>query len=235
MLPVYRASEGVENLEHNYTTFSSCIDIFKKNGIVLIFSEGRCINEWHLRPLKKGTARLAIAAWEQQIPLKVLPVGINYSSFKTFGKNIIINFGDHIKYEKAPENSDGKMLLDFNLHLKHQLKQLVYELNPEDKKARLKIFGNRTSISKKIVLFLPAIAGYIIHYPLYKSVVAFIKNKAEDHYDSILIGLLFVCYIPYILVLTILFFLWSSSLLSFWLLLIIPLTALALLHVKKIF
>ena len=49
MLPVYRISEGAENLEHNYTTFSSCIDIFKKNGIVLIFSEGRCVNEWHLR------------------------------------------------------------------------------------------------------------------------------------------------------------------------------------------
>ena len=65
MLPVYRQSEGAENLEHNYSTFSSCQNIFKKNGIALIFSEGRCINEWHLRPLKKGTARLAINAWQQ--------------------------------------------------------------------------------------------------------------------------------------------------------------------------
>ncbi|MEP6583590.1 MAG: 1-acyl-sn-glycerol-3-phosphate acyltransferase, partial [Ginsengibacter sp.] len=55
MLPVYRISEGTQNLENNYSTFSACQDIFKKNGIVLIFSEGRCINEWHLRPLKKGT------------------------------------------------------------------------------------------------------------------------------------------------------------------------------------
>jgi 1-acyl-sn-glycerol-3-phosphate acyltransferase len=94
MLPVYRLSEGAENLEHNYTTFSSCIDIFKKNDIVLIFSEGGCINEWHLRPLKKGTARLAMNAWQQNIPLKVLPLGINYSSFRLFGKNMILNFGD---------------------------------------------------------------------------------------------------------------------------------------------
>ena len=103
MLPVYRISEGAENLEHNYTTFSSCIDIFKKNGIVLIFSEGRCINEWHLRPLKKGTARLSINAWQQGIPLKVVPLGINYSSFRIFGKNMILNFGDIIEKESFNE------------------------------------------------------------------------------------------------------------------------------------
>src|SRR5689334_1434347 len=47
LLPVYRTSEGVENLEHNYTTFAACQDSFRKKGIVLIFSEGLCENEWH--------------------------------------------------------------------------------------------------------------------------------------------------------------------------------------------
>ena len=87
MFPVYRVSEGVENLEENYTTFKLCKELFKENGIVLIFSEGRCINEWHLRPLKKGTARLAISSWKDDIDVKVLPVAINYSSFSKFGKN----------------------------------------------------------------------------------------------------------------------------------------------------
>lgn len=40
LLPVYRTSEGVENLGHNYTTFASCQGVFKKGGIVIIFSEG---------------------------------------------------------------------------------------------------------------------------------------------------------------------------------------------------
>ena len=73
MFPVYRVSEGVENMDENYKTFDQCKEIFKQNGIVLIFSEGRCINEWHLRPLMKGTARLAISSWEEGIPLQVLP------------------------------------------------------------------------------------------------------------------------------------------------------------------
>ena len=72
ILPVYRISEGAENLNNNYDTFAKCREIFKKNGIVLIFSEGLCINEWKLRLLKKGTARLAISrtsALRDTIPL----------------------------------------------------------------------------------------------------------------------------------------------------------------------
>jgi 1-acyl-sn-glycerol-3-phosphate acyltransferase len=70
MFPVYRVSEGVENLNSNYETFKGCKTLFRKKGIVLIFSEGKCINEWHLRPLKKGTARLAIKQLGRNIPWK---------------------------------------------------------------------------------------------------------------------------------------------------------------------
>ena len=42
MFPVYRTSEGVENLGINYETFDECKNIFKKNGVVLIFSEAKC-------------------------------------------------------------------------------------------------------------------------------------------------------------------------------------------------
>ncbi|TAL44628.1 MAG: glycerol acyltransferase, partial [Chitinophagaceae bacterium] len=127
ILPVYRTSEGVENLPENYKTFDACIDIFKKNGLVHIFSEGRCINEWHLRPLKKGTARLAVKSWEENIPLKVLPVGINYSSFHRFGKNIFINFGSIITRENIEwDVSDGVRHQSFNNRLQQQMQDLVF-------------------------------------------------------------------------------------------------------------
>src|SRR5687768_1008055 len=68
MLPVYRNSEGAENLSTNYQTFNTCQRIFREKGIIIMFSEGKCINEWHLRKLKKGTARLAIKSWKEGIP-----------------------------------------------------------------------------------------------------------------------------------------------------------------------
>jgi len=234
MFPVYRISEGAENLEHNYTTFSSCVDIFKKSGIVLIFSEGRCINEWHLRPLKKGTARLAMNAWQQGIPLQVLPLGINYSSFRIFGKNVILNFGEIITAKIFESNfSDGKTVNDFNFKLEHQLKKLVIEADASDKKKIKKIFFTEQLLIKKILLFVPAIVGWILHAPLYYPVILLIKNRAHDHYDSIIVGLFFILYPIYLLALTIIIYFITGSLWALLLLLIIPFSAWSLLQLKR--
>src|SRR5436189_1186540 len=137
--PIYRTSEGHEKLNINYRTFEVCKEIFKQNGIVLIFSEGQCINEWHLRPLKKGTARIAFSAWDENIPLEVLPVGINYSSFRRFSKNVFVNFGEIItKHDFDLDHADGKRNQFFTYKLEQQLQQLVFEIDKNDiKKQKL--------------------------------------------------------------------------------------------------
>ena len=204
MFPVYRLSEGAENIEHNYKTFDDCIDIFKKNGIVLIFTEGKCINEWHLRPLKKGTARLALNAWEQNIPLQVIPTGINYSSFTSFGKNIFLNFGKTITKENfsvSLSESEGLQIQTFNQILKVQLEQLVIQIKPANQKVIREKFHTRISSLKKSLLFLPACIGYLLHAPLYLPIKSFAFKKFGkiDHYDSVVVGLLFLFYPLYLL------------------------------------
>ena len=234
MLPVYRVSEGVENLEQNYATFEACQDIFKKNGIVLIFSEGRCINEWHLRPLKKGTARLALAAWQQNIPLEVLPLGINYSNFRKFGKNIFLNFGNVITKEKINADfNSGIAINEFNENLKQQLLNLVFEIDKNDKEKIKKYFYIHQSLLKKILLFIPSLTGYIFHFPLYYLIHLLIKNKAQDHYDSIMTGLLFFIYPVYVLIFTLLAFFITHNSISFLLLILIPASSLSLLHFRR--
>jgi len=202
MFPVYRISEGVENLENNYETFESCKEIFKKNGIVLIFSEGRCINEWRLRPLKKGTARLAQSSWQEGIPLKVLPTGINYQSFTSFGKNIHVNFGNIITEQDIPNNEGyGKTINGFNDKLRTELTSLITEADSTEQEKIKKIFFVRQSLLKKIILFLPAFIGYCVHAPLYIPVQGFAYKKGahNDHYDSLMVGLLFIFYPLYLL------------------------------------
>jgi 1-acyl-sn-glycerol-3-phosphate acyltransferase len=234
MLPVYRISEGAENLGNNYSTFDACNTIFKKNGIVLIFSEGRCINEWKLRPLKKGTARLALAAWQENYPLEVLPVGINYSSFRLFGKNIVLNFGSLItKEDSGPDFSSGKGINKFNENLRSQLENLVIEIEGGDKEILKNHFYFHQPFLKKIFLSIPAVLGYLFHFPLYYPIHLLIKNNANDHYDSIMIGLLFFIYPFYLIAVTLIVYFITLNYFSFFLLLLIPLTALALLHFKK--
>jgi 1-acyl-sn-glycerol-3-phosphate acyltransferase len=202
MFPVYRISEGVENLENNYDTFEKCKEVFKKNGIVLIFSEGRCINEWHLRPLKKGTARLAQSSWQEGIPLKVLPAGINYQSFTSFGKNLQLNFGNII-HEKDISSNDGygKTINEFNEKLRSELSSLVIEIDSKDEQKKKEAFFIKQPVILLIILFIPALFGYILHAPLFIPVKKFALATGghNDHYDSLLIGLLFILYPLYML------------------------------------
>jgi 1-acyl-sn-glycerol-3-phosphate acyltransferase len=200
LLPVYRTSEGVENLEHNYTTFSSCIDTFEERGIVLIFSEGRCENEWHLRPLKKGTARLSNASWQKGIPLEVIPLGFNYSSFKKFGKEVHLNFGIPILKEMIDNSSEGKLHLDFNNLLASELKKLVYEIKPGDLEKQEQVFSIKKDPSA-ILLLIPGLLGILVHLPLFLPVKLFTEArfKKSGHYDSVLTTLLLLLYPVYLI------------------------------------
>ncbi|HMK26111.1 MAG TPA: 1-acyl-sn-glycerol-3-phosphate acyltransferase [Chitinophagaceae bacterium] len=203
ILPVYRTSEGTENLSENYKTFDACISIFRQNGIVAIFSEGKCINEWHLRRLKKGTARLAIKAWEEGIPLRVLPLGINYSSFSRFGKNIFLNFGEIITANDVNlKMAEGLRHQSFNDQLRTQLEKLVFEIPKTDRQAQAAKLEIKPSLLKKILLPIPATIGWLIHLPLYLPVKYFVWKRTfkNDHYDSVMMVILLFTYPVYLLI-----------------------------------
>ena len=228
ILPVYRLSEGAENLNSNYDTFAKCRDIFRKNGIVLIFSEGLCINEWKLRSLKKGTARLAFSSWQEGIDLTILPVGINYHSFKSYGKNVHLNFGKPFgKDEFDYQNMDGNGIKAFNEKLKNELIPLVEVIEDHDKEKLKSTFEIKHHPVKKKSLLLPALIGKWVHAPIYKPIENFTRKKAgkSDHYDSILVGLLFLLYPIYLTAISAALYLWLGS--WYWLLTFITLPLLA--------
>lgn len=236
MLPVYRVSEGVENLEENYSTFDECKKIFRQNGIVLIFTEGLCINEWHLRPLKKGTARLAISSWNDGIDLKVLPVGINYSSFKKTGKNVKLFFGSYISKEDVDyTGSHGKAIKAFNDNVTLQLNPFVFEIDSTDKQKLHQHFYVAQPFLKKLVLLIPALAGLLVHAPLYY-LLRFLNKKLvpeQGHYDSVMVGLSLFLYPAFVLTATLLSFLFTGSGYAFLLLVLLPFTAWAYIQLKE--
>ena len=218
LLPVYRTSEGVQNLEHNYITFAACIEKFREGGIVLIFSEGRCENEWHLRPLKKGTARLALEAWRQGIDLKVIPLGFNYSSFKSYGKEVHLNFGNEVKREMVTGINEGSQIRSFNEQLESELQELVYEIEPGNENKRRRYFPPLPQW-KRILFFPFAIVGMIVHFPLWAGATFYTNNRfrKSGHYDSVQTALMVLLYPVYILIL--------GALISWWAVLVLPVLA----------
>lgn len=234
LLPVYRTSEGVENLTHNYTTFTACQQVFKKAGIVLIFSEGRCINEWHLRPLKKGTARLALSTWQKNIPLTVVPLGFNYSSFRCFGKIVHLNFGTPLQAQTIiAEDTEGKQLASFNQQLEQQLKNLVYEIPTHNKKCVQQRFSTNVNLLKIMVLFLPALVGFLTHAPLYFAVKKLTDRYFDnDHYDSVITAMLMIGYLFYWPLLAVISAIIFDAAACFTTIVLLPFTAWAFVQVK---
>ncbi len=235
MLPVYRPSEGLENLSQNYKTFDECVELFKRNQIVLIFSEGLCENEWNLRSLKKGTARLAYKCQQENIPLKILPVGINYSSFKRFGKNLFVNFGNIFAANDFDKTlSDGSWNHVFNTKLQQELRPLVCEIDKKDKAKQKEVLEIKISTFTKILLAIPAAIGWFVHAPLYLPIKYWVMKKYSKtvHVDSMLIAIPVFSYPFYILLITLLLFITLNTYWAFLLFIIIPLTAWSYVQVK---
>lgn len=235
MLPVYRVSEGVENLQENYKTFDDCIHLFKNDQAILIFSEGKSINDWRLRPLKKGTARLAIQCIQDNIPIKVVPVGINYSSFRRFGKNVFLNFGNVLTYpDLAINGPDGLQHQYFNNKLKSELSQLVYEIPKENKQLQKEKLFIKVPLFKKILLAIPAAIGWLAHAPLYFPARKYTwkRTNHNDHYDSVLVTILFFLYPFYILLLSLALFFIIKTEWVFLLFIILPFCAWAYVQLK---
>lgn len=238
MLPVYRISEGAEHLNTNYATFKDCKKIFQQNGIVLIFSEGKCINEWHLRPLKKGTARLAISSWEENIPLQVLPIGINYHSFYSFGKNVFIHFGEPITSADIPmHEAEGIRNQVFNNKLKDQLQKLVFEIDKKDVGTRKKLLQVPVSTFKKLILAIPAFIGWLVHLPLYFPVhkITFKRTAHNDHFDSVMAAILLFAYPVYMILVFGMLFFFTKSYLCLLVFCCMPFTAWSYVQVKPQF
>lgn len=192
MIPIYRLSEGKEHIENNRQTFDECNRVFKDMGTVLIFAEGVCVNEWKLRPLKKGTARLAWMCWEE-LGIKdmlIQPVGINYNSFNKVPKVVNVQYGPLVTADVFNLNSPATFYKDFNEVLTDKLQPLVLQQdNPLLK-------PQQGSMVAKALLAIPALAGWILHKPLYLLWRKFIQSKTKNtvFFDSVLFASILILY-----------------------------------------
>ncbi len=167
LIPIYRLQEGSENLEKNKDTFKRCSEILAKGGVILIFSEGNCILEKRLRPLKKGTARIAFTAEELSnwnLNIRIIPVGINYTHPTQFRTELMVSFGKGFvssDFKDTWTKDPAKGIRAFNEHLTSELIEelLIIPKKELDKEAEAALELNRT----------------LFHYPLFKH--KFTKDK----------------------------------------------------------
>ena len=194
MMPMYRLSEGKEYLGDNDDTFRKCIELFRQGEIVLIFSEGLCIHQKQLLPLKKGTGRLAQKAWGDNMDVTVVPVGITYNNFDKFGKIVKVNIGTPVQKEELPQDAtEGLFLKEFNRILSEKLNRLLDVTLP------------KPSFWKNPWYYI----GLVVNFPVntFAATLSRKLTKGSVFFDSITGGIvMFVLPVYWILVALILYF-----------------------------
>ncbi len=97
MLAVYRIRDGFETLGKNQEVFDQCAEVLRTGHALCLFPEGNHNSQRWFRPLKKGLARIAFEAEKQSdftLGLKIVPTGIDYSSYDNVRGRLTISFGD---------------------------------------------------------------------------------------------------------------------------------------------
>jgi 1-acyl-sn-glycerol-3-phosphate acyltransferase len=207
LIPVFRGSEGRHNVRNHDVTTRESHDALKKDDAVVVFSEGICVNEWKLRPLGKGTARMAYQIWYGEDSLhemKVIPTGLNYENFRGPGKRVSLRFGKEINREDvstSPQEYE-KWLREFNeileVRMNAEILTIPAGLPREEHQRQLDTFFGVCSVPERSNPLLKAIGrfGRAVHRPLY----SFFVNKTTAltrgsvFYDSVLFGLLVYIY-----------------------------------------
>lgn len=131
MLPIWRERDGGDTKELNEPTFNACADILSKNGMIGIYPEGNCIDEEHIRPLKKGICRIAFLAEERynfELDVHIIPVGISYSASEKFKKWQLVNVGKPIllrSYSDSYKSNPAHAINDLKESIENGLKEVT--------------------------------------------------------------------------------------------------------------
>lgn len=195
MIPIYRMTDGKEQLANNDATFQEVRKVLQRGEHVLIFVEGFCKHQTTLQlPLKKGAPRMLMQAWADGLDVTFLPVWVRYNSFVEFPKSFDINFGTQFGKEVLTDNMEsGAASVAINKAAEVQLQQLS-EIPDGVNVARI----------PKPLLLVPAMLGLLTHILFYFPLERLAwKLRGEQYYDSILFCLMAFLYPFYLLTIAI--------------------------------
>lgn len=111
ILPVHRMIDAGAKLESNFSTFENCFELLRSGRCIAIFPEGVSHDEPQLQKIKTGAARIAFGAVsgpDPAIGLKIVPVGLYYTSKTSFRSEALIRYGEIFGVEPIELDANGE-------------------------------------------------------------------------------------------------------------------------------
>lgn len=138
ILPIYRMRDGTEELSKNTEIFKLAQTVLEDKNPVCLMPEGNHYHQRRLRPLVKGSFRIAFNAQEKfgdTMNVKIVPVGIDYMHYQNIHQDLLINYGQPIdvsdfmdQYRENPPRAIN-ILKD---RLSEELKKVMIHISNEE-------------------------------------------------------------------------------------------------------
>ena len=138
ILPVHRRIDPEAKLESNYSTFENCFELLRRGRCIAIFPEGISHDEPQLQKIKTGAARIALGAVSggpgqakgeiRETGLKIVPVGLYYTSKTTFRSEVMIRFGEVFDVEPVELDANGEPPRDAVLQLTAKIERSLRDV-----------------------------------------------------------------------------------------------------------
>lgn len=139
MVPVYRIRDGWQSLQDNAWTFTYCADVLHRGGCIFLFPEGNHHWQRRLRPLSKGFTRILAETLKKYptLPLKLVPVGINYTHPQNFGGSVSIYFGPPLEAPPFQEADFQTWASQVRSQVAGAMQSLITHVTPQEEYASL--------------------------------------------------------------------------------------------------
>lgn len=150
-IPIYRFQDGFAAMKKNEEILEYCYDLLGEGNNIFILAEGVAKHEKRMRPIQKGTARMAFGAYEKykRADISVVPVGINYTNAIAFRSIIYTDFGKPIPlsefledHEKNPRRAIKKLTDRVSKEMRKRIIHIAQEADDELGNQLLKITEN---------------------------------------------------------------------------------------------
>lgn len=159
-LPVYRQQDQGEDISKNREMFAAARALLARGGTIGICPEGVSHDETRLRPIKTGTARIALGAVssreanaggadkaktelpanaggsDKRLDLKIVPAGLYYTSKTKFRSAALLYFGKPIEVEPVELEAEGNppraAVRDLSNKIECALRAVILEAEHEE-------------------------------------------------------------------------------------------------------
>lgn len=164
ILPMVRQRDGLRNVLKNYETQEVIVATLKNKVRFCMFPEGKHRPAHSLQMLGKGTFRAALAAnaeFGQEMPVYIVPTGIEYGDYFRYRSTSLVNFGKPINVTEMVKElnleNEAQVIDQLRKALSAKMSELITYIDYDDNYApkwaltKVRALGFKGSLYEKMM------------------------------------------------------------------------------------